>query len=588
MNKRDWIILSILVNFGYGGQKDIVQRTGYSIGLVSSSLKKLIDEGYLDVDFNITGKTTKHLEASKPRRAIILAAGIGLRMIPITKMPKGLLKISGEPLIERTIKQLNEAGITDITIVTGFMAEKFDYLIDKFGVRLIYDHEYTRRDSLNSLSLAADSLSNCYVVPCNVWFARNPFQKNEFFSWYAVSEYIDDESYVRLNRKLELVYTEDESGGNSMIGLCYLSGAEAAKTGKRIKTMSGQRKHQKEPWEKALLSGNKMIVYARVLLGQSNYKIDTYEQLRELDSDSNDLRSRRMDLISGVFNTPPENITDISRLFKGMTNRLMRFSIYGKPYLLRVPGEGSNELTNRRQEAAVYDALAGKGITDKVVYISPEDGYKIAEYWEGSRVCDPGDDSDVYACMKHLRKLHGMKLEISHTFDIMEKIELYENLRDSESSFEDYAEIRQKITYLLLTLACMPKESTLCHIDPVFDNFLFVNGDVYLVDWEYAGMCEAHIDIAMFCLYADYEKEKVDRVIDIYYDGRAENADRFKVYAYAAAAGLLWTVWCEYKEKMGVNYGDYAMRQYRYAKRFYRYATRLAEAMAIESKVYKI
>ena len=579
MNKRDWIVLSILVNFGYAGQRDIVQRTGYSIGLVSSSLRKLIDEGYIDEDFCITSKSTEHLEASKPKRAIILAAGIGLRMVPITKVPKGLLKINEEPLIERTIKQLNEVGITDITIVTGFMAEKFDYLIDKFGVQLIYDHEYARRDSLHSLSLAADNLANCYIVPCNVWFARNPFHENEYFSWYAVSEFIDDESYVRLNRKLELVYTEDELGGNSMVGLCYLLEAEAVKIKRRIKSMSEQRKYQKEPWEKALLSGNKMITYARVMLGQSTYEINTYEQLRELDSESKDLRSRRIDLISRVFNVHPEKITDISRLFKGMTNRLMRFSVSGKPYLLRVPGEGSNDLTNRAQEADVYNKLAGKNLTDKVVYISPEDGYKIAEYLENSRTCDPLDEGDLSACMKHLRKLHGMAIEVPHNFDIVNKFELYEKLRGGDSSFGDYSDVREKILGLLATLETMPGEKILCHADPVHDNFLFVGNEVFLIDWEYAGMCEAPSDIAMFCLYADYDKETVDKAIDIYYDGHAQDIDRFKVYAYASAAGLLWTVWCEYKEKMGVNYSEYAMRQYRYAKRFYRYASRLAETL---------
>ena len=53
--------------------------------------------------------------------------------------------------------------------------------------------------------------------------------------------------------------------------------------------------------------------------------------------------------------------------------------------------------------------------------------------------------------------------------------------------------------------------------------------------------------------------------------------DRFKAYAYAAAGGLLWSVWCEYKDKMGINYGEYSMRQYRYAKKYYQYASRLIE-----------
>jgi len=260
-----------------------------------------------------------------------------------------------------------------------------------------------------------------------------------------------------------------------------------------------------------------------------------------------------------------------------MTNRLMRFSVDDNPYLLRVPGEGSNELTNRAQEAAVYNALAEKGIAEEIVYISPKDGYKISIYLENARMCDPRSLSDVTACMKHLQKLHQMKLEVPHEFNIMEKIERYEGLRGGESSFGDYDEVRRNVTDLLATLDCTAGEYTLCHADPVHDNFLFVGGRLYLIDWEYAGMSEAHADVAMFCLYADFSKEEVDHAIDIYFGGQAQPIDRFKVYTYAAAAGFLWTVWCEYKEKVGVSYSEYAMRQYRYAKRFYKHAIRLAD-----------
>ena len=61
------------------------------------------------------------------------------------------------------------------------------------------------------------SLDNSYIVPSNVWFSRNPFSRAEF-SWYAVTEYVDD-SYVRMNRSLELILTEEEKAGNSMLGL---------------------------------------------------------------------------------------------------------------------------------------------------------------------------------------------------------------------------------------------------------------------------------------------------------------------------------------------------------------------------------
>ena len=70
--------------------------------------------------------------------AVILAAGQGIRMIPINNsVPKALLEVNEEILIERIIEQLFEANIHDITIVVGFMGDQFHYLIDKYGVKSV-------------------------------------------------------------------------------------------------------------------------------------------------------------------------------------------------------------------------------------------------------------------------------------------------------------------------------------------------------------------------------------------------------------------------------------------------------------------
>ena len=78
------------------------------------------------------------LQKYRVNSAVILAAGFGSRFVPLTfETPKGLLEVFGERMIERQINQLHEAGIMDITIVVGYLKEKFEYLIDKFGVKLL-------------------------------------------------------------------------------------------------------------------------------------------------------------------------------------------------------------------------------------------------------------------------------------------------------------------------------------------------------------------------------------------------------------------------------------------------------------------
>ena len=113
------------------------------------------------------------------------------------------------------------------------------------------------------------------------------------------------------------------------------------------------------------------------------------------------------------------------------------------------------------------------------------------------------------------------------------------------------------------------------HIDAVPDNFLFVktaDGSevVRLIDWEYAGMQDPHVDIAMFCIYSFYDKQEVDQLISIYFEDKCPDEIRVKIYCYIAACGLLWSNWCEYKRNCGIEFGEYSLRQYRYAKEYFR------------------
>ena len=84
----------------------------------------------------------ENLHTSISRNAIIMAAGTASRFVPLSaERPKGLLEVKGEILIERHIRQLQEACITDITIVVGYRAELFTYLQEKFGVNLVLNEE---------------------------------------------------------------------------------------------------------------------------------------------------------------------------------------------------------------------------------------------------------------------------------------------------------------------------------------------------------------------------------------------------------------------------------------------------------------
>ena len=270
-----------------------------------------------------------------------------------------------------------------------------------------------------------------------------------------------------------------------------------------------------------------------------------------------------------------EEITDITVLKKGMTNRSFLFTCKEKKYIMRIPGEGTDQLINRRQEASVYQTIDGKHICDDIAYINPENGYKITEFLEGARVCDPLNYEDVKKCMKRLHAFHDLKLKVNHEFDIFGQMEFYETLWEGiPSVYKDYEKTKANVLSLKPYINAHAGEKVLTHIDAVPDNFLFAEKDgreeIRLIDWEYAGMQDPHVDVAMFCIYSLYNKRQVDRLIAAYFTEGCSDETRIKIYCYIAACGLLWSNWCEYKRNLGVEFGEYSLRQYRYAKDYYR------------------
>ena len=577
MNIQEADILNILWRNRFINQRHLSEITGHSLGVVNKSLKALLKEGYLNERMKYTDKGYALLSESHPKNAVILAAGYGMRMVPInTELPKGLLEVNGEPLIERTIRQLHERDIENIYVVVGFMKESYEYLIDEYGVEFLYNDEYAVKNNLHSLYQARNVLENSYIIPCDIWCGENPYREHEFYSWYMVSDLVDDDSSVRVNRNMDLVSVPRGVGGNSMIGISYLNKEDGLRVKEKLEEMAKNSHFDRAFWEETLYEGNRMIIPARVVHSRNVVEINTYEQLRDLDSSSQQLETEAITIIKDVLQVENEDIVDISILKKGMTNRSFLFYCKEKKYIMRIPGEGTDQLINRRQEAEVYEKIAGRNICDDIFYINPEKGYKITEFLSGARVCDPSCEEDVKKCMEKLRSFHEEGLEVEHTFDIFSQIEFYQSLwKNNRSMYRDHEKTTEKIFSLRDFISSHREKMVLTHIDAVPDNFLFyTNGqgreEVRLIDWEYAGMQDPHVDIAMFAIYSLYNRSQVDRLIDLYFTEDCSKETRIKIYCYIAACGLLWSNWCEYKRQLGVEFGEYSLRQYRYAKDYYK------------------
>lgn len=98
-------------------------------------------------------------------------------------------------MIERQICQLHEVGITDITIAVGYLKEKFEYLMDKYDVKLLYNPEYSDKNTLATIYRSRKVLKgrNIYVLASDNWMRENMYHAYECGAWYSAA-YQDGET----------------------------------------------------------------------------------------------------------------------------------------------------------------------------------------------------------------------------------------------------------------------------------------------------------------------------------------------------------------------------------------------------------
>ena len=174
-------------------QRDLAKKLSLSLGTINTNIAKALDLGYIakeDYGYPLTQKGLNFLENYRVDAALFLAAGFGSRFVPLTyETPKGLLKVFGERMIERQIQQLHAVGITDITIAVGYLKEKFEYLIDAYGVKLLYNPEYATKNTLATLWNARSAIEgkNVYILSCDNWMRENMYHTYEPTSWYSAS-----------------------------------------------------------------------------------------------------------------------------------------------------------------------------------------------------------------------------------------------------------------------------------------------------------------------------------------------------------------------------------------------------------------
>jgi len=254
---------------------------------------------------------------------------------------------------------------------------------------------------------------------------------------------------------------------------------------------------------------------------------------------------------------PGAVITDISLMAEGSANRIYLVHAQQKRYVLRVPGQGVEEVVDRICEEEIYSLLKDYGIGDQLVYFNARDGYKLTEYLENSRHMDVSSQEDMRMFLREVRGLHELKLKCTVEYDFFKSIQKYEALRRLPSRFSDYAQVRERVFALRDFTEHNQNEYVMIHNDLSSENCLFVkDGDeekCVLIDFEYAAMQNPMADIAYFCVFSGFSEEMVDHVIDCYFDFDVPTGKRSQVYAYIAYNGLIHSNWLEYRLSLGVD-----------------------------------
>lgn len=257
----------------------------------------------------------------KVDNAIIMAAGMSTRFVPLCfETHKALIQVKNEVLIERQIKQLIEKNIKNIYIITGYKSNQFEYLKEKFNIKLVYNKEYSYRNNNSSIWAAKDLLSNSYVLSSDNYFSINPFDSE-----------VDDSYYAALyaeNKTNEWCMTLDEEGyinsvviGGSkswyMMGHTFWSEDFSKKFLNILYNEYNLKETESKLWEAIFLSHLDILKMKIKKYDKHDiYEFDTLDELRTFDkSYIDDTRSKILKEIAKELNVLEGDINNLKPLF---------------------------------------------------------------------------------------------------------------------------------------------------------------------------------------------------------------------------------------------------------------------------------
>ena len=285
----------------------------------------------------------------KVDNAIIMAAGTASRFAPLSyEKPKALIEVRGEVLIERQIRQLREAGIEEVVVVTGYKAEQFEYLKDKYGVVLINNPYYLTRNNNSSIYAAREYIKNSYICSSDNYFITNPFESDVDESYYSAVYMEGDTGEWCISEDGGWIKDVKVGGRDSwvMLGHVFWSESFSRSFLHILEDEYEWPETADKLWETIYIEHiNELPMKIRKYPADFIFEFDTLDELREFDdSYISNTRSEILTKIAGELGVEEKEIRSV-KAFKDKDNAAAGFSFEtGKKYKYYYKTETMEEL----------------------------------------------------------------------------------------------------------------------------------------------------------------------------------------------------------------------------------------------------
>ena len=296
MTRYEFEVLSHLERNGAGQYplRTLSDALTISGGEISRCLEQLAAKHWITQDGATLAVTDAGLAALEPyrvKRAIILAAGFGSRMMPATAdRPKPLVTVNGVRILETLLDALVAVGIRDITVVRGYRKECFDALLEKYPFLTLVDNDiYSKTNNISSVMAVLDKLDGCYLCEADLYIT-NPqiITKYQYASNIlgAYSLETDDWSFQMDGNGHIINYQKGNTFCYNYYGISYWTKADSARLREDFRQVYGEAGGKDYFWEfiPLVLRKERYAVEIRQCRKSDIMEIDNYYELAQLDS----------------------------------------------------------------------------------------------------------------------------------------------------------------------------------------------------------------------------------------------------------------------------------------------------------------